>query len=254
MRPATRVVPKALITVIDRPAIQYAVEEAARAGATEAVIVVDLDAGHLIQQHFLVDGRLPGLEHVKVRPIVQEEPLGLGHAVLEAREVVHDRPFFCLLADNIVRPGADVLPALAAAYDGGSVVCLRRLSDEFLDRYGVIVPGDERSDSVVEVRGAVEKPGAAAAPSRLGLIGRYLFTSEIFEVLTKLEPGHGGEIQLTDAIDALGRANRCLGSVAEVDLLDVGTPYGLAEATAVLGAAHEEWGDDFRRLAATVAE
>ena len=102
MRPATRVVPKALITVIDRPAIQYAVEEAARAGATEAVIVVDLDAGHLIQQHFLVDDRLPGLEHVKVRPIVQEEPLGLGHAVLEAREVVHDRPFFCLLADNIV--------------------------------------------------------------------------------------------------------------------------------------------------------
>ncbi len=248
MRPATRVVPKALVTVIDRPAIQYAVEEAARAGATEAVIVVDLDAGHLIQQHFLVEGRLPGLEHVKVRPVVQEEPLGLGHAVLEAREAVRDRPFFCLLADNIVYPGADVLVDLAEAFQGSSVVCLRRLTEEYLDRYGVVVPGEWLDEKVVEVKGAVEKPGREAAPSSLGLIGRYLFTPEIFDVLAKLEPGHGGEVQLTDAIDGLARAGRCLGAVAEQDLLDVGTPYGLVEATTVLGLAHNAWGERYRRL------
>lgn len=235
MRPATRVVPKGLLTVIDRPAIQYVVEEAARAGATEVVMVVDLDAGHLIQQHFLVEGRLPGLEKVKIRMVVQEEPLGLGHAVLQAAEAVRDRSFFCLLADNIVRPQSDVLPALEAAANGESAVCLRRLSTEFLSRYGVIVPGGEEVDRQLEVIGAIEKPGPDRAPSNLGLIGRYLFTHEIFEVLSDLTPGHGGEIQLTDAIDQLAKRGRVRGYIADNDLLDVGTPMGLVEATAVLG-------------------
>jgi UTP--glucose-1-phosphate uridylyltransferase len=239
MRPATRVVPKALLTVVDRPAIQYAVEEAARAGATEAVIVVDLDVGHLIQQHFLVEDRLPGIQHVRIRPVVQEEPLGLGHAVYEAREVVRDRPFFCLLADNIVRPGHDVLPDLLGASDGGktSVMCLRRLSDEFLSRYGVVIPAGSEDDDPLELAGAVEKPGLERAPSRLGLIGRYLFTPEVFDILGSLQPGHGGEIQLTDAIDALGRNGRLRGVVAGADLLDVGNPLGLLEASVELGVA-----------------
>lgn len=237
MRPATRVVPKALITVIDRPMVQYVVEEAARAGATEVVIVVDLDAGHLVHQHFVSGGRLPGLEKVKIRVVVQEEPLGLGHAVWEAAEAIRDRPFFCLLADNIVRPGADVLPLLEAASQGETAVCLRRLSPEFLSRYGVVVPGSEEVDHVIEVAGAIEKPGPERAPSSLGLIGRYLFTPEIFDILANLTPGHGGEIQLTDAIDQLGKRGRCRGYVAEEDLLDCGTPQGLVEATRVLGQA-----------------
>lgn len=237
MRPATRVVPKALITVIDRPAVQYVVEEAARAGATEVVVVVDLDAGHLIQQHFLAEGRLPGLEKVKIRMVVQEEPLGLGHAVWEASEAIRDRPFFCLLADNIVRPGSDVLPALTDAAAGESAVCLRRLTPDFLTRYGVIVPGSDEVDGVLDVAGAIEKPGLDRAPSRLGLIGRYVFTPEIFDILANLNPGHGGEIQLTDAIDQLGKRGRCRGYIAADDLLDVGTPEGLWEATSVLGRA-----------------
>ena len=235
MRPATRVVPKGLLTVIDRPAIQYVVEESARAGAEEVLIVVDLDAGHLIQQHFLAEGRLPGLEEVKIRMVVQEEPLGLGHAVLQAAEAVHDRSFFCLLADNIVRPHNDVLPELAAAAAGQSAVCLRRLSTEMLSHYGVIVPGGEEKDGVLDVVGAIEKPGSERAPSNLGLIGRYLFTHEIFEILANLPPGHGGEIQLTDAIDQLAKRGRMRGYVADDDLLDVGTPKGLVEATTVLG-------------------
>jgi UTP--glucose-1-phosphate uridylyltransferase len=240
MRPATRVVPKALLTVVDRPAIQYAVEEAARAGATEAVLVVDLDVGHLIQQHFLVEDRLPGIEHVRIRPVVQEEALGLGHAVYEAREMVRDRPFFCLLADNIVRPGHDVLPDLMASSDGGkkSVMCLRTLSDEFLARYGVVVPAGSEDDDPLELTGAVEKPGVKRAPSRLGLIGRYLFTPEVFDILGELTPGVGGEIQLTDAIDELGRRGRLRGWVASRDLLDVGNPLGLLEASVELGLAH----------------
>ncbi len=244
MRPATRVVPKALITVVDRPAIQYAVEEAARAGAKEAIVVVDLDAGHLIAQHFKLGGALPGLEDIRVRPVVQEEPLGLGHAVFEAAEMVGDRPFFCLLSDNIVRPGRDVLGEMAAGSRDGSVsvMCLRKLSDEFLSKYGVVVPASEVEDGYLDLAGAVEKPGVENAPSRLGLVGRYLFTPEVFSILDKIEPGVGGEIQLTDAINELGDRGQLRGYVADTDLLDTGTPQGLLKASKVLGS--HQFGED----------
>jgi UTP--glucose-1-phosphate uridylyltransferase len=244
MRPATRVVPKALITVVDRPAIQYAVEEAARAGAREAIVVVDLDTGHLIAQHFKLGGPLPGLEDIRVRPVVQEEPLGLGHAVFEAAEMVGDRPFYCLLSDNIVRPGQDVLEGMEAGSNDGavSVMCLRRLTDEFLSKYGVVVPTSEIEDGYLDLGGAVEKPGAENAPSRLGLVGRYLFTPEVFSILAKLSPGVGGEIQLTDAINELGVRGRLRGFVAETDLLDTGSPQGLLKASRVLGS--HQFGED----------
>jgi UTP--glucose-1-phosphate uridylyltransferase len=240
MRPATRVVPKALITVIDRPAIQYSVEEAARAGAKEAVVVVDLDTGHLISQHFSLEGPLPGLEDMRIRPAVQEEPLGLGHAVFEAREMVGDRAFFCILSDNIVRPGHDVLPELAAGSDGGrtSVLCLREYSDEYLDKYGFVVPDSDVVDGYLDIKGAVEKPGKDGAPSNLGLVGRYLFTPEIFSILEHTKPGALGEIQLTDAIDELGQKGPMRGYVADADLLDVGTPPGLLKAMVELGLEH----------------
>ena len=245
MRPATRVVPKALLTVVDRPAIQYAVEEAARAGAREAIVVVDLDVGHLVAQHFSLEGPLPGLESIKIRPVVQEEPLGLGHAVKEAAATVGDRPFFCLLADNIVRPGGEVLGSLADGSSDGStsVVCLRELEDEFLSRYGVVVPTSPVEASYLTLGGAIEKPGVELAPSRLGLVGRYLFTPEVFAVLEKTAPGRGGEIQLTDAIDELGKQGRLRGFVAGTDLLDVGTPLGLLEASVELG--QHQFGAEF---------
>jgi len=198
MRPATRVVPKALLTVVDRPAIQYAVEEAARAGAKEAVVVVDLDAGHLVAQHFSLDGALPGLE---------------------------------------VRPGRDVLESLGSGSREGavSVMCLRELNDEFLSRYGVVIPDSDVVDGYLDLAGAVEKPGVAAAPSRYGLVGRYVFTPEVFSILEKTLPGVGGEIQLTDAIHELGQRGRLRGFVAGEDLLDVGTPQGLLRASYELG-------------------
>jgi UTP--glucose-1-phosphate uridylyltransferase len=237
MRPATRVVPKALITVIDKPAIQYSVEEAARAGVKEAIVVVDLDAGHLIAQHFSLEGPLPGLEDVQIRPVVQEEPLGLGHAVNAAAEMVGDRPFFCLLSDNIVRPGHDVLSALADGSDGGStsVMCLRELSDEYLSKYGVVVPDSPVENGYLELAGAIEKPGVESAPSRYGLVGRYLFTPELFEILHETRPGVLGEIQLTDAINELGLRRRLRGYVADADMLDTGTPEALLQASYQLG-------------------
>ena len=159
--------------------------------------------------------------------------------------MVGNRSFFCLLSDNIVRPGHDVLPNLAGGSSDGdvSVMCLRELTDEFLSKYGVVVPTSEVADGYLDLGGAVEKPGVEDAPSRLGLVGRYLFTPEVFEILERTQPGHGGEIQLTDAINELGEKGRLRGYVAAEDLLDVGTPLGLLEASVELG--EHQFGDEF---------
>ena len=241
MRPATRSVPKALLPVVDRPVIQWVVEEGMRAGVTEFVVVVSPGVEDLLYSHF--EGmesleELKGLAGIHLTWVVQEEARGLGHAVLQARAAVDERPFFCLLGDNLVVPGRDQLGHMAEASDGRSVVCLRPLPDEGLDRYGVAAVGDTLADRVVEVTGAVEKPGRERAPSRLGFVGRYLFTPEIFPLLASLSPGFGGEIQLTDAVARLGEAGRCLGWVADEDLLDVGNPVGFVEATTALGLWH----------------
>jgi UTP--glucose-1-phosphate uridylyltransferase len=124
-----------------------------------------------------------------------------------------------------------------------SVLCLRELTDEQLVTKGVAVPASEVEDGYLNLSGAVEKPSLEAAPSRLGLLGRYVFTSEVFEILEQLEPGRGGEIQLTDAINELGRRKRLRGYVATSDILDVGTPIGLLEASVVLG--EHQFGSEF---------
>jgi len=245
MRPATRVLPKALMPIVDRPAIQYVVEEAVRAGSKEAILVVDPGVGELVERHFYEEGPLPGLDGVRVTAVTQEEQLGLGHAILTAADAVGDRSFFCLLADNIVLPGEDVLPSLASAADGGAAVAVRTVADEWLSRYGVVAPRRWLSDTVLDISGAVEKPGKAAAPSSLGLIGRYLFTSEVFDFLSSQEPGHGGEIQITDTIDWLGGRGRCKAVVIGTDPLDVGSPKGYLEASTRLGLASPEHGQAY---------
>jgi UTP--glucose-1-phosphate uridylyltransferase len=248
MRPATRALPKAMLPIVDRPAVQWVVEEAVRAGAKEIFVVVDPGVGVLIERHFnsQEEGPLPGLEDVVVHAIVQEVPRGLGDAVRTAASQVGSRPFFTLLVDNLVYPHGDVLPAMAAAADSGSVVCLRELGTEYLARYGFIKPGEWRDEHVVEVLGAIEKPGVEASPSKLGLIGRYLFNAAIFDALDHLEPGVGGELQLTDAINVVGEAGSCLGYVAQDDLLDAGTPSGYLESSTILGVAHPDFGARYR--------
>jgi UTP--glucose-1-phosphate uridylyltransferase len=257
MRPATRSVPKALLPVVDRPVIQWVVEEGIRAGVAEFVVVVSPGVDDLLYSHFEGMGSLEelrGLAGIKLTWVVQEQAQGLGHAVLQSRAAVDERPFFCLLGDNLVVPGRDQLAAMAEASDGRSVVCLRPLPDEGLDRYGVAAVGANLADRVVEVTGAVEKPGRERAPSRLGFVGRYLFTPEVFPLLAGLAPGYGGEIQLTDAIAALGAAGRCLGWVADEDLLDVGNPAGYVEAITTLGLWHPEVKGRYRDFLASLVE
>ncbi len=249
MRPATNAIPKALLTVVDRPGVQWVVEEAARAGVTEVVVVVDPDGRAMIERHFEESRFLPDLSGIKVRGVVQEEAKGLGHAVLAGREAIGLRPFFVMLADDLIRPREDLLSHLARAADPGtSVVYVRRLPDGMLGEKGVVVPRSGACDSVMEIGGAVEKPGAARAPSNYAIHGRYLFMPEVFDHLSGVAPGYGGEIQLTDAVDSLARAGRCRAYVSDVELLDVGNPLGYLRANTVLGLADPAYGEPYRSI------
>jgi UTP--glucose-1-phosphate uridylyltransferase len=245
MRPATRIVPKPLIPVIDRPVIQYVVEEAMSAGVTEIVLVVDERPGDPVLSHFTAGEPVEGMEHLTFRKVVQAEPLGLGHAVLQAAEAVDGRPFLCMLSDMFPRPGRSYAHRLADAFDGRPVLAIQEMPDEFLDRWGFVAVDGAPQDGVIEVVGAIEKPGSNA-PSRYGLPGRYTFTAEIFDVLASQEPGFGGELQLTDAIDTVARSEGARGVIVGDDLFDTGIPAGLLEATAAVGLSRPDLADSFR--------
>ena len=244
MRPATNVIPKALLTVVDRPSIQWVVEEAVQAGVNEVIVVVDPDTGGMIERHF---SDLPGLGDVTVSSVVQREAKGLGDAVLACRDAVGPRPFFVMTADDLIRPGQSVLADLAAATDHHhSVVCTRELPFQQLSSKGVVAPREYLTDTLVDLRSAVEKPSPHRAPSRLCIQGRYLFMPEVFEHLQLLGPGYGGEIQLTDAISALARLGRCRAFVTDVEILDVGHPQGFVHANLALAATSRTYGEEIK--------
>lgn len=246
MRPATNAIPKALLTVVDRPSIQWVVEEAVRAGVSEVIVVVDPDTGAMIERHF---ADLPGTQGARVRSVVQHEARGLGDAVLRSREAVGDRPFFVLTADDLIRPREKILDRLASSSGNRhSVICVRELPLEVLQSKGVIAPRSNIGENVIGIGGAVEKPTPAEAPSRLCIQGRYLFMPEVFERLEGVEPGYGGEIQLTDAIDMLARQGRCRAYVTDVEILDVGNPRGFLNANFLLAAASREYGESLKAI------
>jgi len=253
MRPATRILPKPMIPVIDRPVIQYVVEEAVSAGVSEVVLVLDDRPGDPVLRHFLEGEPIPGLQDVTFHRVLQDHPHGLGDAVLRAAEVVGDRPFLCMLSDMFPVPGASFARRMVEAFDGRTLVAVQEVAGELLDRYGIVAVGEKFGD-LVEVVGAVEKPGADNAPSNLGLVGRYVFPPEIFTALTAIDPGHGAEIQLTDAINRLAIHGGALGLVVGESLLDIGVPAGLLEATAAVGLAREDLAPAFRAWLARVLD
>jgi UTP--glucose-1-phosphate uridylyltransferase len=240
MRPASRVVPKPLLTVVDRPVIQYVVEEAIAGGVSEVVFVVDGRPGDPILAHFVDEPPLPGTDGIRFVSVVQPEPAGLGDAVLRAADAVGGRPFLCMLSDMIPRRGSGFADRLISAYDGRPVVALRRVGTEMADRYGFVSVKATIDAHTVEVDGAVEKPGPGMAPSDLALLGRYVFPSSVFDALSALSAGHGGEIQLTDAIDRLAADGGALGVDVGDTLLDTGTPAGMLEATVVVAMARPD--------------
>ncbi len=241
--PATKALPKELLPVLDRPVIQWAVEEAVAAGADEMVVVIS-DGKELIQQHFspqpqlerllLERGKLGQLEAVRATAhlgrftwVRQDLPLGLGHAVLCAAEAVGDHPFVCMLPDDLSHGAVPVLSQLVAAYaeHRTPILALMRVPPEEISRYGCATVA-ESNGRIHRVSAVVEKPKPGEAASDLAIMGRYVLTPNIFDALRHTTPGAGGEIQLTDGIGALLAQGPVHGVEFTGELLDVGTPTG----------------------------
>jgi UTP--glucose-1-phosphate uridylyltransferase len=266
--PATKAQQKAMLPLLDKPSIQYVVEEAVLAGITD-IIVVTGRGSRSIADHF---DRAPELEELLERAgkvealqavrsladianlhfVRQGEARGLGHAVRCAEAFVGDSAFAVLLPDDLMIDDAALLKSMIAAFDahGGSVVAFRDVPREEVSAYGVADVADQVGDALFRLRGVVEKPAADAAPSTLIATGRYVFSPAIFECIAKVKPGKGGEIQLTDAIALLIESEPVFAAVFEKGRYDVGTPLEHLKATVELAAAHPELGPEFRAFLA----
>lgn len=248
--PATKAMPKEMLPIVDKPLIQYAVEEAARAGITEMIFVTGRNK-RAIEDHFDTHPELERELEEKgkdelleiVRSILphnihciylrQPKALGLGHAVLCAQPVVGDDPFAVILADDLIDAPKGCIGQLIearASVGGGSVVAVQDVAPEETKKYG-IVSVDDGSLTTPRVRGIVEKPDPAVAPSRMAVIGRYVFEADIFDHLARLQPGVGGEIQLTDGIAASLENVPTYAHRFEGTRFDCGSKQGFIDAT-----------------------
>jgi UTP--glucose-1-phosphate uridylyltransferase len=261
--PLTKASPKEMLPVVDKPLVQYAVEEAAAAGITEMIFITGRTK-RSIEDHFDRDlelerelaehGKRELLESVKaILPkgchcvyIRQPEALGLGHAVLCAQPVVGDQPFAVLLADDLIDADPPTMARMAARFEteGCSLLGVEDVPREQTGSYGIVSPADAKAE-VTQVHAIVEKPAPEDAPSTLGVVGRYVLTPAIFELLAAARPGSGGEIQLTDAIGALLARERVLAMRIGGKRYDCGTKLGYLKATVELGLRHAEVGKEF---------
>ena len=262
--PATKAVPKEMLPIVDRPALQYIVEEIARCGIDDVLLVTALGKS-AIEDHFdrrldleaalAEKGRDEELAEIRaladlvtMHAVRQPEPLGLGHAVLMAAgHVAADDSFAVLLGDDLLEPDSTFLARMVAAHErtGRAVVALLRVEDpDQLAQYGVVdaVPGER--DGEVLVRDLVEKPAVGTAPSDLAVIGRYVLPGSIFEVLRTTTPGRGGEIQLTDALRTLAADEPIIGIVLDEPRHDAGDKLGFLTATLAFAARRPDLGPD----------
>jgi UTP--glucose-1-phosphate uridylyltransferase len=261
--PATKASPKEMMPIVDKPLIQYAVEEAVAAGLTEMIFITGRHK-RAIEDHFdkayeieselasrgkkelleLVQGILP--PNVNCIYIRQPEQLGLGHAVLCAKPVINDEPFAVILADDLIDGDPPVVFQMAEVFarEGRSVLGVQEVPRSQTKSYG-IVRTTRIDDRLESVEGIVEKPQPEAAPSTLAVIGRYVLTPRIFHHLERATPGAGGEIQLTDAIASLLGEERILAYRFKGTRYDCGSKLGYLQATVALGRKHPEVGGEF---------
>jgi UTP--glucose-1-phosphate uridylyltransferase len=266
--PATKASPKEMLPIVDKPLIQYAVEEAAAAGITDMIFITGRHK-RAIEDHFdkaseiendlqakgkqalldVVQGVLPtGCRCIYIR---QPEPLGLGHAVLCAQPVVGEEPFAVLLADDLIdaQPSVTAQMAERHAAEDCSILGVMEVPRAQTASYG-IVSSEHPEASLSAVRALIEKPAPARAPSTLAVVGRYVLTPRVFAKLAAVQPGSGGEIQLTDAIAALLTEERVMAYRFAGRRYDCGTKFGYLQATVELGLKHPEVGADFARYLA----
>ncbi|MDO8176967.1 MAG: UTP--glucose-1-phosphate uridylyltransferase GalU [Undibacterium sp.] len=264
--PATKAQPKEMLPIVDRPLIQYAVEEAVEAGITEMVFITGRNK-RAIEDHFdtayeleselersgkhelleLVQSVIP--KNINCIYIRQPAALGLGHAVLCARPAIGDEPFAVLLADDLMDAAPGYHSAIAQMtrlyqQEGASIIAVQNVAREFTRQYG-IVSGTPYKDRMEKMHGIVEKPSPELAPSTLAVVGRYVLSNKIFSYLEKLGKGSGGEIQLTDGIAALLKDEAVYAYRCAATRYDCGSKLGYLKATVALGLKHAEVGQEF---------
>lgn len=264
--PATKSMPKEMLPIIDKPAIHYAVEEAVNAGITDIIFITGrgkraiedyFDHSYELEHTLELKGKTELLHQMQeisdMADIVylrQKEPLGLGHAVLRARDVVGDEPFVVILPDVLMADKGEFLKEMVSKYEktGKSVIGVQEVPEDKVSSYGIIDP-DGGGDNFM-IKGMVEKPKPEEAPSNLSVFGRYLFTPKLFEELEKTEPGAGGEIQLTDAAAKLIKSEGIYGATYEGDYFDTGDKLGFLKATFHMALNNDEFKEDLEDFVA----
>jgi UTP--glucose-1-phosphate uridylyltransferase len=263
--PATKAIPKELLTVVDRPLIQYAVDEAREAGIEQLIFVTGRGKSSLVDYFDMAfelettmreKGKsLGALESSRVQfgelvSVRQQQPLGLGHAVWCAREVVGNEPFAVLLPDDLMHGTPGALKQMVDAWEkvgGGNMLCTEEVPEERTDSYGIIAPG-KRDGAITEVVGVVEKPSPDVAPSNLGVIGRYILQPEVMQILDRGEKGAGGEIQLTDAMAQLIGKQPFHATTVDAARYDCGDKAGYVIANLALALERQDIGPAIREF------
>jgi UTP--glucose-1-phosphate uridylyltransferase len=267
--PATKAMPKEMLPLVDKPLIQYGVEEAIHSGI-QNIIIVTGRGKTAIEDHFDVSFELEHLlesrskkdllatvrnvsDMINVAYVRQKEALGLGHAVLRAKELIGPEPFSVILSDDVIDAEVPAMRQLLDIYEfyGASVVALMEVPGEAISAYGVVdaepVSHNGGKNRLYRIRSMVEKPKASEAPSNLAIIGRYVLTPEIFDSIENIEPGSGGEIQLTDALKHLLRSRPIYGFRFEGTRYDAGDKLGFLEATVEFALKRRDLGEEFRQ-------
>ena len=264
--PVTKAMPKEMLPIVDKPTIQFIVEEAKKSGIEDILIVTGKNK-RSIEDHFDSNPELEqDLEKTGKKELLkltqditnlgvnlyftrQPHPAGLGDAILRARSFVGDEPFAVMLGDDLMADKVPLTKQLIDRYDRthASTIAVMPVPHEDVSKYGVIEPSDEIEPGLINVKSFVEKPPVEKAPSDYAIIGRYLLTPEIFDILATQKPGRGGEIQLTDAIDTMNKTQRVFAHVFNGDRHDVGNKEGYLETSIEYGLTHPETKDDLRK-------
>lgn len=269
--PATKALPKEMLTVVDKPAIQYIVEEAVASGIEEILIIIGRNK-ESIANHFDYSPELENMleekgkvellkiskdisEMVDIHFIRQKEMKGLGHAIHRAKVFVGNEPFAVMLGDDLVYNEKPCLKQLIETYDkfGGSVLGVQTVDQSQVSKYG-IAKVEEKGHRTYQVFDLVEKPSIDQAPSNIAILGRYVLTPEIFEILEKTDPGKGGEIQLTDGLKELIHTQKMYAYDFEGIRYDTGDKLGFLKATVEYGLRHNEVKEGFKEYIKTMAE
>ena len=263
--PATKVIPKEMLALVDKPIIQYGVEEAIASGIEHIIIVTGRGKGAMedhFDHSFELDATLErrGKKELlavsrsvaslaRISYVRQKEPLGLGHAVLCAKELVGDEAFAVILPDDVIDADPPCLKQMLDVFDerGGSVLATMTIDGPGISAYGVLAGSpDPENERIYNCTGMVEKPKLPDAPSKQAIIGRYVLTPRVFELLEETTPGAGGEIQLTDGIKALLKEEKVFGYTFEGKRYDAGDKFGMLQATVEFALKRSDLGPQFR--------